>query len=71
MEQILSQPSIDKVVLPAGMSGQVLPFLPLGPNNTSMMNKSAQSGSANQQNTVMLDSTSNNLQSRPTARGGR
>ncbi len=36
MEEILSKPGIDKVVLPEDMSGQVLPFLPLGSQGPSV-----------------------------------
>ncbi len=38
MEEILSQPGIDKVVLPENMGGQVLPFLPLGPQGSNSQN---------------------------------
>ncbi len=72
MEQLLDNPNIDKVVLPAGMSQQVLPFLPLGP--TSSINQTTRSTEQQATNTAPTADTSmtaNNIQSRSTARGGR
>lgn len=70
MEQLLAQPNIDKVVLPAGMSGQVLPFLPLGASNMGISSQ-APATQPTQQNEIMPQTTTNNLQSRSAVRGGR